>query len=164
MQILKMVAIGAIVLAFAGCQETQSQAVQVANQGLAQMMAASQITDTIGMLLNGERSARGLSLVRPSAQLARVALGHAQDMEQRDFFSHVSSNGRTLAARARAAGYGFCFIAENIAQGQDTVAEVHVEWMNSQGHRDNNLSPNVTEFGIALVDDSWVLVLGKDGC
>lgn len=102
--------------------------------------------------------------MRPNAQLAWVALGHAQDMEQRGFFSHASSNGRTLRARARTAGYGYCSIAENIARGQDTVVEVHAEWMNSQGHRDNNLSPNVTEFGIALVDESWVLVLGKDGC
>jgi uncharacterized protein YkwD len=83
-------------------------------------------------------------------------------MSQNRYFSHTSPNGGTLADRVQAAGYPYCFAAENIAQGQQSAAEVMTAWMNSAGHRRNNLSDRATEYGVArAAGDYWVLVLGS---
>ncbi len=122
------------------------------------------LSASFGARLNEARAQNRLRPLVHSRVLERIARGHAQDMERNGFFSHVSSNGNSLSDRTRAQGYRFCRIAENIARGQKTVNEVHTEWMNSAGHRANNLLPDASEFGIALVDDTWVLVIGADGC
>ncbi len=116
----------------------------------------------VGARLNQVRSQRGLSQLARSDALARAAQAHATDMSQNGFFSHVSPNGGTLVDRVQAAGYPYCFVAENIAQGQQSAAEVMTAWMNSAGHRRNNLSDRATEYGVArAAGDYWVLVLGS---
>ena len=40
-------------------------------------------------------------------QLEDAALGHAKDMDKRDYFSHTSKDGRSMADRITAAGYYF---------------------------------------------------------
>ena len=103
--------------------------------------------------------------VRHSPQLQRIAAAHAQDMARNGFFSHTSSNGDSLAGRARSNGYAFCYMSENIARGQTTVAEVMEDWANSRGHRRNMMNSKASEFGLARAKgDHWVLVLGKPGC
>jgi len=127
-------------------------------------VSAPALNASFGQMLNAERARAGLPAVSANGVLEQVAEGHARDMEQRNFFSHTSSDGRNVGQRARGVGYGYCFIAENIAQGQDSVTEVHQAWMGSAGHRANNLSDRVTEYGLAKVDDTWVLVLASGGC
>ena len=86
-------------------------------------------------------------------------------MASRDYFSHVSPNGAKPSDRARRAGYRYCLIAENIANGYPTVAQVMEGWMKSKGHRKNILLSKVTEFGLARAQDNiWVMVLAKPGC
>lgn len=56
-------------------------------------------------LINAERALRGVpSLVR-SSRLAIAATRHSADMVRRQYFSHVSPGGATLARRAALAGY-----------------------------------------------------------
>ena len=135
-----------------------------AADAIARTLDAATLTQTFATLLNGARADEGLGPLMPNTVLEQASFGHAQDMETLDFFAHESQDGRTLADRARAAGYRYCQVAENIARGQRTVREVHEGWMNSPGHRANNLLPDITEFGIVMVDDTWVLMLGKSGC
>ncbi len=127
-------------------------------------ISGTALNANFGQLLNAERARVGLRPVSANGTLERIAAGHALDMEQRNFFSHTSSDGRTLGQRTRAGGYGFCSVAENIARGQRNVEEVHQSWMTSVDHRANNLSGSVTEYGLARVDDTWVLVLASGGC
>ena len=115
--------------------------------------------------LNAERASKGLQPVRRSSQLTAAAARHARDMSAGPFFSHASANGDTLVDRVRRQGYGYCLVAENIAQGQASEAEVMAGWMQSQGHRRNILDPGVTEFGLARAPGNyWVLVLARPGC
>lgn len=62
-------------------------------------------------------------------------------------------------------GYGYCRLAENIAKGQRSLAEVMRSWANSPGHRRNMTLRDVTEAALVRTsDDVWVMVLGLPGC
>jgi len=116
-------------------------------------------------LLNQERARAGLTGLKPSSKLTAAARGHARDMSNNKYFSHVNASGRRIDYRVNAQGYGYCWVAENIAWGQQDQADVMKAWMASSGHRRNNLNPRATEYGLARTsDDYWVLVLGKPGC
>lgn len=143
----------------AGCSDTQSSAVS----GIpAKSAPASLSEEDVGARLNAERIQRGLGSLVRSGPLERAALAHANDMSRKGYFSHTSPNGGTLTDRVQAAGYPYCFVAENIAQGQNSSAEVMASWMNSAGHRRNNLSDRATEYGVARANGNyWVLVLGS---
>lgn len=115
--------------------------------------------------INQLRAEDGLAPVGFSDQLAVAAARHAEDMLQARIFSHTGSDGSSVADRVAATGYGWCVVAENIAQGQRDLAEVMEAWAESKGHRRNMLSPDVTEF--ALVEGAgaiWVMVLARPGC
>ncbi len=122
---------------------------------------ASTVTDVV----NAARKGKGRKAIQRSSRLDAVAASHANDMAKRGYFSHVSPNGSKPSDRARRAGYRYCLIAENIANGYPTVAQVMNGWMKSSGHRKNILLPKVTEFGLARAPgDTWVMVLAKPGC
>ena len=115
--------------------------------------------------LNALRADAGRAPLRYSDRLERIARLHAEDMARNGFFAHEGSNGSTLGDRASSMGYGFCFIAENIAKGQRTRAEVMSSWEESRGHRRNMLDKRATEIGLARADGAiWVMVLGRPGC
>jgi uncharacterized protein YkwD len=67
--------------------------------------------------------------------------------------------------RVRRQGYGFCFVAENIAKGQGSLERVLNGWLASPGHRRNILASQAREFGLVRGPGNlWVMVLGKPGC
>jgi uncharacterized protein YkwD len=107
--------------------------------------------------LNVYRANAGLAPLRSDARLRDAAQDLASDMAQQRFFSHVSSDGRTLVERAKATGYiepGISWIVrENIAWGSlalGTPAATALGWMRSDLHRANLLDSNVGDVGIAL--------------
>jgi uncharacterized protein YkwD len=112
--------------------------------------------------VNEERGDRGLPPYGYDAALARAALGHARDMMEQDYFDHTSLDGRTFGDRAEDAGYSGFPSGENIALGQRSPAEVMQSWMDSQGHRENILSPRSNEIGVGVVDRDWVQVFGRE--
>jgi len=71
-------------------------------------------------------------------------------MARQEKMEHVL-DGKGPGKRARAAGYRFDWIAENIAAGEEWPLEGVVSgWMESKGHRENILNPNYTEAGVGL--------------
>ena len=52
-----------------------------------------------------------------SGTLAGVALGHASDMAEKNYFEHVDPAGHSPADRVRAVGYSEKLVGENIAYG-----------------------------------------------
>ena len=149
--------------ALAGCQ-SPTPAVSMLDSAPTQLVqpTPAAAAGSVGPILIAERQARGLSALRPSAALARAAQAHANDMSRHNYFSHKSRNGARLSDRVRRAGYKFCYAAENIAHGQLNAASVMSAWMNSPGHRRNNLSPKVVEYGVGrTADNYWVLVLAS---
>lgn len=119
-----------------------------------------QSADDYAQHLNNERARHGLPPLRRNAQLDQAAQAHAQDLQGRRL-GHTGSDGSSVGDRASRAGYDFRTIAENVASGQRSNAEVTRDWMNSPGHRRAMLDPNSTEFGFARVGDKFVLVMGS---
>ena len=96
-------------------------------------------------------------------KLALAAQRHAEDMEERDFFAHDNPDGATPRDRMRAAGYTGSVTGENIAQGQNSPAEVVQAWIDSPGHCRNMMSPGYTEIGVGFHKGSreqWVQNFG----
>jgi uncharacterized protein YkwD len=106
--------------------------------------------------------------LRWNGRLEAAAQGHAQDMMSNDFHSHTSSDGRDLRQRVEAQGYAWSRLAENIAAGQTTLAQVMQGWIDSEGHCANIMQPELVEIGVACADGSaastwpryWTMDLG----
>ncbi|MEI4196410.1 CAP domain-containing protein [Roseovarius sp. E0-M6] len=114
--------------------------------------------------INDYRAQADAAFLKASPTLASVARAHATDLFTTGSFSHTGPDGSSVGDRARRAGYGFCYIAENIAQGPQTIEEVLSGWMFSPGHRRNMLNPQAEDVGLARRGGLWVMVLGRSGC
>lgn len=102
-----------------------------------------------------------------SGTLANVALGHANDMAEKNYFEHVDPAGQSPADRVRAVGYQEKLVGENIAYGPKSVDEVVQGWLDSPGHCENIMDPRFVEMGIGLAPGHvkrglyWVQVLAE---
>jgi uncharacterized protein YkwD len=107
-------------------------------------------------LLNRERAKRGLPALRENSLLSAASTEHSGDMVRNGYFEHAAADGRTVADRLRAVGYGrgtTVSAGENIAYGvgQDgTPAAIVALWMHSPGHRADILRRSYTEIGIGI--------------
>jgi uncharacterized protein YkwD len=116
-------------------------------------------------LVNVEREKEGLSQLTYNFTLENAAQAHAQDMFDRDYFSHESPEGGTFDQRIESAGYpGPCpfagcrmriAVGENLAKGFRSPEAVVQGWMNSPGHKANILNPNFKELGVGIAGTYW---------
>lgn len=122
--------------------------------------------------VNRFRARYALRPLRLNRQLNRAAQAHADDMATRDFFAHETPEGRSPAQRARAAGYRYRIILENLAAGQPNPKDAVEGWKNSPGHRKAMLDRDITEAGIGyrfLANDGgkirlshyWAMSMGR---
>lgn len=100
--------------------------------------------------VNAERKRAGVRPLAANPRLDQAAQRHAADMLARRYFAHESPEGNTVRERAKAAGYDWQEIGENLAEGQLSVGEVMDSWMHSPGHRRNLLDPGFRELGVGL--------------
>lgn len=84
--------------------------------------------------------------------LGNSAQAHASDMAAKNYFEHTSPDGRTFDQRISAAGYQWRGVAENIAAGQKTPAEVVTGWLGSPGHCKNIFNPALKELGVGYFE------------
>jgi uncharacterized protein YkwD len=117
--------------------------------------------DQVVSLVNSFRAEEGCGPVTVDDRLTAAAQAHAEDMSERDYFSHDSRDGRTFDQRIRDAGYPSPG-AENIARGARTAEQVMQMWMDSDGHRRNILNCDLTTLGVGLERDGfyWVQDFG----
>ena len=112
-------------------------------------------------LVNEERTSRGLDGLVLDKVLNASADAHSDWMLKSNVFSHTGVDGSTPTERMKAEGFdlsGSWRTAENIAaqsergdQGFfDDVYELHVALMNSDGHRENILRPDLEVVGIGI--------------
>ncbi|MFC4950443.1 CAP domain-containing protein [Pseudonocardia sp. GCM10023141] len=109
---------------------------------------ATSITAEVVAATNAERAQHGLRPLTVDDRLTVAAQRHSEDMVRRSFFDHTSPDGGQPADRTSAAGYRYRKVAENIAAGQRTAAEVVRGWMESPGHRRNILDGELTQIGV----------------
>jgi uncharacterized protein YkwD len=101
-------------------------------------------------------------------RLFSAAARHARDMASRNYFSHTSLDGRSLAQRVAAEGYPWTSVGENLAAGQTTVDGVISGWLASPGHCSNLMSRQFEAVGVSCVRQAgsrfghyWVMVLAR---
>ncbi len=88
-----------------------------------------------------------------NATLGGTAEAHSRAMANRNFFSHLSEDGRTPGDRAELAGYTGGVVGENIAAALPTPRRVLDGWLASPGHCANLMNPQYSEFGAAYAVD-----------
>lgn len=103
-------------------------------------------------LVNQERAARGLSILKPDPRMTDLARQHSQEMIDFKYFAHESpvSGGllnRVLAARIE----GWLIAGENLA-GAPGVEIAHDALMKSEKHKENILNGQYTHLGIGIID------------
>lgn len=119
---------------------------------------------TLVQLINKERSRRGLHTVAVNAALCQATEAHSLDMMRRQYFSHQSVDGRTLATRVARSGYGrtgyACWaIGEVISWGSGnlgTPKSAVARWMASKGHRAVLLDPRWRDIGVGLATGAYL--------
>lgn len=112
---------------------------------------ASITAEEILRLTNIERNRVDVESLTLNSLLNQSALLKTNDMFENQYFAHVSPQGIDPWHWFNQVGYHYTYAGENLAIGFQTTEGMHQAWMNSAGHRDNILSPNFKEMGIAIV-------------
>lgn len=117
-------------------------------------------------LISRYRQSKGLSGVTVDPTLMRIAADHSRKMAQQNKMAHVLPGQGSFSQKLRSGGFDGGAAAENVAAGQDSLAEVLETWRNSPGHNKNLLYPGVTMIGIAMAiapgtryEKFWTLIL-----
>jgi uncharacterized protein YkwD len=107
-------------------------------------------------LVNQDRSANGAAQLAWSGALARVAQYRAQDMLNRNYFSHYDPSTGQLAfvELMRLWGIPYTTAGENIAWSTNpSMANINVMFMNSPEHRANILNSGYHRVGIGVASN-----------
>jgi uncharacterized protein YkwD len=107
--------------------------------------------------VNTERIAQGLPPYEVDDELTTIAEAYARDMVVRDFFSHVTPEGKTLRDRYVEEGLTDAVrVGENIQRNTQPVSktvQTALQWfMGSRPHRNNILHPHHNRIGIGIVE------------
>ena len=107
-------------------------------------------------LVNQDRAANGVAALAYSASLARVAQYRAQDMLNRNYFSHYDPATGQLAfvQLLHLWGIPYSTAGENIAWSTDpSMAAINTMFMNSPDHRANILKAAYHRIGIGVASN-----------
>jgi uncharacterized protein YkwD len=118
--------------------------------------AATNLTSSELLLdTNLERSRQQEPDLALNAKLNAAAQAKANDMVQRDYWSHNAPDGTTPWSFVQTNGYEYHAAGENLAYGFMNARTIITGWMNSPEHRANVLNRNYQDigFGIATAED-----------
>jgi len=110
-----------------------------------------QIEERVVGKLNDARIEQGLSTLSTATDLTRLARIKSMDMGLYNYFSHESPTYGSPFEMA--ANLGVQLRSENIqwATWELSAEEIHTNFMNSPGHRDNRMTAGFTEVGIGVI-------------
>jgi len=108
-------------------------------------------------MTNAFRKENALSALKADPRLAAAARAYAKYLAGSGKFAH-EADGQKPAQRAEAAGYKFCFVAENLAMDarrsgfstRELAEEAISGWKKSPPHRANLLRTGITDVGIGI--------------
>ena len=127
--------------------------------GISRISASNITPANIISLTNQERSAAGLNTLSTNSKLAAAAQAKAQNMFDEQYWDHYGPNGETPWQFITGAGYNYVYAGENLAKGFRTAEGVVEAWMASPTHRDNIVSRNYKDIGVAVMTGE---LLGKE--
>jgi uncharacterized protein YkwD len=114
---------------------------------------------------NKVRAEEKLPPLKANDKLKLAARDHARDMAEHTHLTHDGSDGSDPGKRIKRTGYVFKGYGENVAVGQEAVAEVMRTWIESPPHRENILG-DFTEMGGAVAkgpdgENYWCVDFGR---
>lgn len=110
--------------------------------------------ENVLILMNTHRAEAGLPPLSLDARLAQAANDRMKHMEESAYWSHEAPDGMSPFVWMSARDYDYVAAAENLAAGFETAAFLVESWMESPGHRENILSTEYEDCGIAIIDGS----------
>lgn len=113
------------------------------------MGSPEELERIMAALVNADRELFGLAPLAFDPALAAIARGHAEDLRDHGYVAHGSPRTGDVSDRARAAGYAYVQLGENVARDA-SVHGAHAGLMRSLGHRKNVLSPHFTRLGVGV--------------
>lgn len=102
-------------------------------------------------MLNQTRESLGLQPLKENQKLNQAAEMKAEDMAQKEYFSHTSPQGLNPWYWFLQTGYSYKYAGENLAIGFYDSKEAFDAWINSSSHRANILNQNYKEVGTAVL-------------
>jgi len=111
-------------------------------------------------IINQTRAKNGTRQLAINAALSNIARDRSTDMLTRNYFSHITPDGKNIFMILNENGYSWQLAGENIfecspaANGTETA--IFNIWMSSPSHRDNILNVNFSQFGIGIIDISGI--------
>ena len=105
-------------------------------------------------LMNDYRTAHGVAPLRADSQLMKAADDRMRHMEDESYWNHDSPDGMTPFVWLKVRHYPYQYAGENLATGFEPARLLVESWMESPGHRDNILSTDFEDCGIAIIDGS----------
>jgi len=102
--------------------------------------------------MNEQRASAGLKPLREDPRLDAAAGDRMRDMEELSYWAHEAPDGRSPFTWLHPRGYFFRVAGENLAAGFETTELLVSGWMESKGHRENILSADYEDCGIAIID------------
>jgi uncharacterized protein YkwD len=100
--------------------------------------------------------------------LHSAASQHSVDMARRNYFDHVSPEGVSVSQRVPKSVYKWRNVGENLAGGDESVAEVVQGWLDSPAHCENMMDARYADMALACAAKPgtqwgtyWTMVLAR---
>jgi uncharacterized protein YkwD len=142
----------------AGLFSAQAHPSQSRVLSYATQMSSSALLDST----NQQRTANSEQPLKLNDELSAAAQTKANDMVNRDYWSHVTPDGKAPWTFIQAAGYSYQKAGENLAYGFITSADAVNGWMNSPTHRENILDKDYTEVGFGFANSRYYNKTGPE--
>jgi hypothetical protein len=111
---------------------------------------------------NSERAQSGSGALTINSKLNAAAQAKAQDMVDRDYWSHTTPDGEQPWVFIDAQGYSYQKAGENLAYGFSNSGETITGWMNSPSHKANLLDGEFTEVGFGFSNSPNFVGTGEE--
>ena len=101
---------------------------------------------------NAERTRYKQTSLKLDAKLTRAAQNKADDMAQRNYWSHITPSGQPPWHFIEKADYSYVKVGENLAYGFNSSRDIVYAWMNSKPHKENVLDRAYHDVGFGIAN------------
>ncbi|MFA6228326.1 MAG: CAP domain-containing protein [Patescibacteria group bacterium] len=103
----------------------------------------------IVQLTNTYRQSLELNDLSVNPRLTQAAIDRAKDILAKQYFGHISPDGKKFSDWVKDTGYKYFYVGENLAIDFNNSQEVFEAWLKSDGHRQNLERGEYQEIGVA---------------
>ena len=122
----------------------------IANMSIGENKYINLNIDETFNLVNQQRINNGLPALKIDYEVQRIARIKAQDMVDRNYFSHTSPTYGSPFDMLNSFKVSYSTAGENLAGNSSNSAAVNA-WMNSSGHKANILNSSYNYTGIGVI-------------